>query len=99
MPYIRPGIRHNIDPTINYLIKDCEDQIGESRAGLANYIITRTVIGLLGPEKGKKWSYFMILVAMGTFLCAGLELYRRIAGPKEDQAIILNGDLEEYESK
>ncbi len=74
------------------------DMEGANVDGVVNYTISTIVARSFNPTGGR-WSYFMIARAMGAFICAALEFYRRVAGPKEDIAIIENGDIEPYRAK
>jgi hypothetical protein len=64
--------------------------------GNTNYVITRIVAGAFGPNPGEKWRYWMIARAMGCFICAALEFYRRVGARREDEVIADNGDIPEY---
>lgn len=61
--------------------------------GLANYIATRLVLGILKPNAG--WNYASLADVVATFECAKQEIYRRLVAPYEEKAIAKNGDLNE----
>ncbi len=93
MPYIkqydRTPIDLNLDPLINHL------RYVDNKDGASNYTISRLVSEVIGPTFGN-WSYEEIARAIAVFECAKLEFYRRVAVPKEDRAILENGDLLPY---
>lgn len=93
MPYINQDYRVLYDEAIKVLLHDLQ---GRDRpiAGDVNYIITRLVTGALSPSA--RWSYAELNEAIGVLECAKQELYRRVGGPKEDLAVLENGDTAEY---
>lgn len=98
MPYIKQDVREDFDTTIEVILASVSNLPKSYVKGALNYIISRIVAGALQPDKGD-WKYDAIADAIGTFDCAKLEFYRRIAGPKEDRAIELNGDITEYQGE
>ena len=95
MPYIAAEHRAVFDQYINTTLAGLAELPEGRRQGALNYIITRIVAG--GIDSGDRpWSYNKIAEAIGTFECAKLEFYRRVAAPKEDQVMTLNGDIIEY---
>lgn len=96
MPYIVKEQRDVVDPSINQL-NHAIQQVGGQVDGVVNYTISNIVAVSFNPTGGR-WSYFMIVRAMGAFVCAAFEFYRRVAAPKEDQAITENGDIGPYEN-
>lgn len=95
MPYIAPVDRPRFDTNINLLITELRDQ-DTGLDGNANYCISRIVAGAFAPVPGSKWRYAAIARAMGCFICAALEFYRRIGAKREGEVIIQNGDITEY---
>lgn len=111
MPYISQFDRHrefyhefpkdsiSLDSMITHMV-DIINLVTENDrtkyAGICNYVITSVLLTAMQPEGG--WRYDNINSAIGVLECAKLELYRRLGGPYEDQAIEKNGDLPEYES-
>lgn len=92
MPYIVPNNRKKIDTEIDLLIEAIlEESPPEKLAGVANYTITRVLLGVLDPK-----NYTQMNETIGVLECAKLEMYRRLVGPYEDKAIATNGDLKEY---
>lgn len=83
MPYIDKGIRSSL-----------EQGRKPKTAGELNYLITRLVDSFLITQG---LSYTSINAAVGALACATLELYRRIAGPYEDDKARVNGEV--YVSK
>lgn len=97
MPYIYPDMRAKIDTAIAYLVDDINRQFPDADVdGVLNYTVSKVVSGVL-PVNGADTKYATIARAVAVFECAKLEFYRRVAGPKEDAAIVANGDVEEYE--
>ena len=79
MPYLERGIRASL-----------EDGRKPTEAGELNYLITRLCDEFL-MKTGL--SYKNINQAIGALECAKLELYRRVAGPYEDQKSRENGEV------
>lgn len=82
MPYIDAKARRAIDDAV---------YIAQS-PGQLNYAITSLIDEYL-LDWGNKTSYAAINEVVGVLECAKLELYRRIAAPFEDLAMIRNGDV------
>ncbi len=94
MPYIAKTQRPEIDNEINTLIKAVHKSTiipADKHLGVVNYIISRVIMGILQPS-----NYGEMASAVGTLECVKLEMYRRLIGPYEDEAILKNGDIEEY---
>lgn len=96
MPYIHTADRARFDPEIDAIIGRLLEMRDDGRKGALNYIISRIVAGGIHPGGPANWKYNEIADVIGTFECAKLEFYRRIADPKEDNAIATNGDIPEY---
>lgn len=96
MPYIKQANRDELDNAIEELLTHIAPKTDPSCDGELNYVISRIVAHVLGAAS-KGWSYVDIVRVVGTFECAKLEFYRRIAARKEDRAIETNGDIQEYE--
>ncbi len=93
MPYIKPELRENVDDQINMLVDNTRFLIEpDDMIGVANYVITRIVLGLLYPSEGS-WRYGSLAEVIATLEAAKLEIYRRAVAPYEDQAIVKNGDV------
>lgn len=98
MPYIKQDLRPALDSSIEDLLNMIADTPTSERLGQLNYIISRLVSSVVhntGPFTS--WKYNEIAQVVGTFECAKLEFYRRIAAEKEDKAVVTNGDIPEYE--
>lgn len=92
MPYIKQDKRDKLDSAINDLHTalvglELDDETNNMEGNL-NYAITR----LLRMCYGK--SYGEINDVMGLITCIGMEYYRTIAGPYEDQKKFENGDVD-----
>lgn len=96
MPYIQQYRRRLYDVWINKLLDMLKSQDPTSVKGDLNYIISRIVAGTYHPVDGN-WRYNAIAEVTGTFECAKLEFYRRVASPKEDTVVDTNGDIQEYQ--
>lgn len=83
MPYIPDDQRHIIDATT---------------PGQLNYKVTCDVLRYLRFREGVdgRLTYAAFNDAVGALECAKLELYRRLGGPLEEDAIARNGDLAGY---
>lgn len=97
MPYIHQDDRPALDGPIEDILNIVADTNVASHRGQLNYIISRIVAGVIHPTGPAEWRYNEIMEVVGTFECAKLEFYRRIAAEKEDKAIRQNGDIPEYE--
>ena len=82
MPYIDQAARRGID----------EGYAAPGTAGQLNYGITSMIDEYL-VEYGPTTSYAAINEVIGVLECAKLELYRRIAAPFENLAMLRNGDV------
>lgn len=95
MPYIDKRRREKIDEHIDllartiFLMADLADLT--SADGDLNYTITRLIHSVLNLKEAPK--YHKINAAVGVLECAKLELYRRLAGPYEDEKCKINGDV------
>jgi hypothetical protein len=97
MPYIDPEYRKKLDNELDYLIRDTHSYVRNDPGkmkGVAHYLVIRLALGLLKPSEG--WSYSSLSDVIGTLEAAKLEMYRRLLAPYEDDAILKNGDLDEY---
>jgi len=95
MPYVTQDSRKCIDSQLHDLIEEARLVFEpDEMKGVANYLVTRLVLGLLKPEDG--WRYSSLADVVGTLEAAKLEVYRRLVAPYEDGAIDKNGDLDEY---
>lgn len=94
MPYIAPADRPRFDTNLNLIIAELRSH-DTGLDGNANYCITRIIAGAFKPDNGP-WRYWMIERAMGCFICAALEFYRRVGAKREDECINKNTDITEY---
>lgn len=92
MPYIDKEARKRIDPAVVSAVNVFLDSPMEDSLGDLNYLISRIVAGVVG-----KPSYRKIAMATGVLENVKQELYRRMASPYEDDKILENGDIPEYE--
>jgi hypothetical protein len=97
MPYINTSSRAFIEPSINDLVDTMKEIDGGDvvSAGLANYVISSTIVRTLRPPSG--WTYGSLSKALAVFRDAEAEMRRRLLDPYEDKAIAKNGDIPEYE--
>jgi hypothetical protein len=87
MPYVDEPNRELLDP----YIEELGSHIGS--VGDLNYIVTRLTLKHL-IRQGLNYGNFD--AEMGMFLCALLEMYRRVGVIYEDLKIKQNGDVPEY---
>lgn len=87
MPYIECENRSRYDRHLNCLVEEL-DEVGW-HPGHLNYII----YSLLKVKFMDKRSYTEGNKLLGVLSAVGLEFYRRLLGPYEDEAIELNGDV------
>ncbi|MEK7076111.1 MAG: hypothetical protein AAB941_00395 [Patescibacteria group bacterium] len=88
MPYIKKNQRPEIDKLLKPLAEYMASLPVEEQDGSLNYAITK-LIHQIYPKK-----YFHLNRALGVLSAITLELYRRVAGPYEDEKIKENGDVE-----
>lgn len=96
MPYITKELRDIVDPVLaelQFVIHRGFES--DELDGVLNYVVSNIVAAGVKPKAGP-WRYSQIAQAMAVFECAKAEFYRRVAGPKEDQAIEANGDIPPY---
>lgn len=78
-----------------YITEDARARIDEGgkpeTPGELNYAITRLTDNYLVQKGGIRYSH--VNEVIGALECAKLELYRRVAGPYEDQKLEENGDV------
>jgi len=84
MPYIKQDARDRVDPIIDALIDNLEDE------GQLNYMITRLCLGLARREGISYAAYNKVI---GVLESAKLEFYRRQVTPYEEIKIDRNGDV------
>jgi hypothetical protein len=98
MPYIRKEQRANgLDDVIYQAVchlKRIAPAVSD-RPGPANYVVTRIVAGALKPDAG--WSYHSISRAIAVLNDAAAEMRRRLMDRRENEVIIENGDVPEYQ--
>lgn len=84
MPYIKQEDRPKYENAIAELVHKTKEP------GELNYVITRLLLGYLGPIPRYR-DYNEVRGVLG---CVTDEYYRRWVGPYEDQAIARNGDID-----
>ena len=89
MPYIKKDMRYQLDGAINKLVCEMNKLEDDARKGVLNYVITRIILGVIGPEL----KYGKINDVVGAMECCKMELYRKLAVPYEDEKIAENGDV------
>lgn len=93
MPYIKQDKRNVLDPHVDLLLNELRglesDDPSNNMEGNLNYIITRMLkrIYVGGGYRG-------INDAIGMLESCKLEIYRKVAGPYEDQKEFENGSVE-----
>ncbi len=87
MPYVDETNRELLDP----FVEELGSHIGS--VGDLNYAVTRLTLKHL-IRQGITYTNFN--AEMGMFLCALLEMYRRVGVIYEDLKMVQNGDVEEY---
>lgn len=88
MPYIKKEKRPEIDASIAPFIAHLKSLPMEEQDGALNYATTK-IIRSVYPTK-----YFHLNRALGVLSAIAFELYRKVAGPYEDEKIAENGDVE-----
>ena len=82
-----------------YIDRDARDRLDDGglpeSPGELNYAVTRLVDSYLAraARQSGRIRYAHVNEAIGVLECAKLELYRRIAGPYEDEKIAESGDV------
>lgn len=74
-----------------YIPQEQRTQEAPETAGQLNYQITGLVDRFITDNEGV--NYTNLNTAIGVLECAKLELYRRLAGPYEDQKLQENGEV------
>jgi hypothetical protein len=97
MPYVVDSPdREKLDPALFKLASALNDLGADGDtsawAGRVNYLVTRLMLRTLPKRK-----YWVMALGVGTLICVILEFYRRFVARYEDEAIIRNGDIPEYE--
>lgn len=94
MPYILRSQRAPLDGPIEDLVQAI-DSISDSSSipqpGVLNYVITSILLKSMRLDT--ETSYTKVNQAVGVLGCVSSELYRRLAGPYEDQKAKENGDV------
>ena len=93
MPYIKKELRDRLDPYVDQVRAEINCSISKDKPGMRNYSITRIVCETVRVSHSGPWSYDDVERVRAAFSCASAEVYRRVAGPKEDQAAKYNGDM------
>ncbi len=92
MPYIKQSDRPVLDKGIEELTKVLTDStiVGQrAKAGALNYIVSKLIIAVIEDDK----RYDTMNSMIGMLECCKIELYRRIIGNYENEAIDKNGDI------
>jgi len=93
MPYLKDDFKTEIEKTCN--LKGLTDYFAsmeiQNFAGAVNFLIF-TIVKRYLKRNGTR--YWMLALILGTLVCSIFEIYRRVAGPYEDEAIQKNGDVE-----
>jgi len=89
MPYIDSFKREHYKEALEELTATLDNQ--KWPEGHVNYVIFSILLAWWKSES----RYHTIARIMGTLSCVAQEFYRRVAGPYEDCAIEMNGDLED----
>ena len=102
MPYVKPEARHALDASIRDLAEKIADLAGAQPeetafAGLLNYSCTSLAMQVVARRFGRI-RYGTIATLTGVFHNVADEFYRRVAAPYEDEQILKNGDVREYEN-
>lgn len=92
MPYIKPKDRETFDGAIATLQAKLLCVSNEVRKGACNYVVSRIAAGVFPND------YHGISNAVNALKDAAAEMERRLMAPREDMAILKNGDLPEYEN-
>jgi hypothetical protein len=97
MPYIKQDNRIILDRYINDLSEAISDKHSNEDIvkviGDLNYTITRLCAKLVGKDV----SYTKIGIITGVLENVKQEFYRRIAVPYEENKVVENGDIKEFE--
>ena len=78
MPYIELGERKRVDDFMPPYHVFAEEPIG-----VINYVITKILLGYLGPKYNRHYSDYN--EAIGVLECAKQELYRKLISEYEDR--------------
>jgi hypothetical protein len=99
MPYIKQSQRKRLEYPLDVIVNQLNslEQEVACRPGLVNYAITSIVLRTLKPDDG--WSYTSISRAVAVLRDAATEMERRLMAKREDQAILNNGDIPEYQDQ
>ncbi|MFW9876908.1 MAG: DUF6899 family protein [Candidatus Thorarchaeota archaeon] len=102
MPYIRQNLRDVVDEMISELVETIKDnpKLRGSKEGVLNYTLTRLICESYNAPHTypRNWRYYDINNVMGILECCKHEFYNKIARPKEENAILNNGNLRCYEN-
>lgn len=91
MPYIAPELRPQYEQAIETIVQRlCQTDENDAK-GQLNYVVYSVIQRYLAA-KGMRYFRAQDFIG-GVLTCCQLELYRRLLGPYEDQAIAKNGDV------
>ncbi len=99
MPYIKSHLRGSIDDKIEDLVNSIHnlyignEEVNKNKNGVANYVITRIILGLLKPNNG--WNYDSLSDVNKTLECSKQEIYFRLVSLYESNKTQENGDVRE----
>ncbi len=103
MPYIRLEDRDAFDCFIIDLQWSLRSVPRDKRKGALNYVLSRLALGTFGADLTATQggilapqSYHDISDTISALRDAADEIARRVMGPREDYALEVNGDLDEY---
>lgn len=91
MPYVIQEDRDCVDSEINKLIQAIRFAPSQKLGGVLNYTICRLSVGVLDPK-----GYSDTSDMLGHVHSAETEMRRRLLDPYEDECILRNGDLKEF---
>ncbi len=101
MPYIDDKTKELLEPEIEKLVNKLIENPAIIKPGTLNYIITRLCVECLDFERfmdDGQLSYHNISRYRAALHDAFDEIYRRLLGPYEDNAIQKNGDVKELKA-
>ena len=72
-----------------------EDFDDDEIEGALNFVLTTIANRVMKPESG--WRYYAINRTIGVLEAVKAEFLRRVAGPYEEDAVDINGDIDVYQ--
>lgn len=95
MPYIKKKYRKNLKAVIKDIVKEMDDFDDDEIEGVLNFVLTTITNRAMKPEGG--WRYYAINRTIGVLEAVKAEFIRRVAGPYEEDAVDINGDIDVYQ--